>query len=137
MKTKKKKKLFLGGKAEISLIVDLKGEKLKEYKEKYGKDGSNSDWMQKKPQLPSYWKAEKSACSTGETHMKWDWKFTGPQDTEMDAMEVIESFLEGFRWWYEDEEPPKEEDWFGLWEKDHERVKWHRRKYLDLYGNHK
>ena len=66
--------------------------------------------MQEKPQLPSYWKAEKNACSTGDTHMKWDWKFTGPQDTEMDAMEVIESFLEGFRWWYEDEEPPKEED---------------------------
>ncbi len=53
---------------------------------------------------------KKIVCSTDATHMKWEWRFMGPKDTEIEAMEVIESFLEGFRWWYEDEEPPKEED---------------------------
>ena len=63
--------------------------------------------MQEKPLLPKQWRAEKGASMAGSTHMKWAWNFSGPRQTEDKAKEAIESFLEGFTWWYKGQEPPK------------------------------
>ncbi len=96
-----------GEEAKFAVVVELKDEKLNAYKAKYGNERAKYGWMHEKPSLPKKWKAEKGASSGGSTHMKWEWKFSGPTESEAAARKSVEAFLKDFTHWYKDDKPPK------------------------------
>lgn len=83
-------------KAEFTVTVELEGEKLEEYKTKYGDEDDKNAWMESLPEIPPTWKLEKGESSGADDEYCWEWMLSGPEEDEEEVRESVAHFLRGF-----------------------------------------
>ena len=82
--------------AEFTVTVELEGEQLEEYKQKYGDEDDKYAWLQALPEIPPTWKVEKGESSGADDEYCWEWMFSGPEEDEEEVRESVAHFLRGF-----------------------------------------
>ena len=81
---------------EFTVTVELEGDKLEEYKTKYGEENDKHAWMQSLPEIPPTWKLEKGESSGADDEYCWEWMLSGPEEDEEEVRESVAHFLRGF-----------------------------------------
>ena len=87
---------------KILVKVDLMGEDLKNYEEKYGQEDKKYAWMTAKPGMPSGWTLEKAGSSGGTNKRGWLWNAHGPAQHQPEARHALQQFLQGFKHEFKD-----------------------------------
>ena len=83
-------------KAEFSVNVNLQGDKLRKYREKYSLPSDRFGYPGALPDLPFSWSMARGPGGNKIDRLFWVWHFVGDQNEKADAISSVENFLKGF-----------------------------------------